>query len=160
TPHNCDDAIDCTTDSCIQAQGCMHAPDNTACDDQNPCTDDTCDPTCTAGSNDLECDHAHIGCRHTPNLLNSCSHNDACNGVETCDANGGCVPGVPVVCTASDQCHDVGVCDPASGQCSNPGKPDGSNCNDGNACTQTDTCQSGVCGGANPVVCTALDQCH
>lgn len=33
-------------------------------------------------------------------------------------------------------------------------------CSDGNACTQTDTCQAGVCVGSNPVVCTALDQCH
>src|SRR2546425_10521519 len=33
-------------------------------------------------------------------------------------------------------------------------------CNDGNACTQTDTCQSGLCTGSNPVVCTASDQCH
>src|SRR5207249_750326 len=36
----------------------------------------------------------------------------------------------------------------------------GSSCSDGNACTQTDTCEAGVCSGANPVVCTALDQCH
>ena len=33
-------------------------------------------------------------------------------------------------------------------------------CNDGNACTRTDTCQGGVCTGGNPVVCTAFDQCH
>jgi hypothetical protein len=38
--------------------------------------------------------------------------------------------------------------------------PDGTGCDDGNACTQTDSCQSGVCVGANPVVCSPLDQCH
>ena len=32
--------------------------------------------------------------------------------------------------------------------------------NDGNVCTQTDTCQGGICVGSNPVVCTASDQCH
>lgn len=37
---------------------------------------------------------------------------------------------------------------------------DGTACDDGNAWTQTDTCQSGVCVGSNPVTCTALDQCH
>jgi hypothetical protein len=37
---------------------------------------------------------------------------------------------------------------------------DGTSCNDGNACTQTDTCQVGVCNGANPVVCGASDACH
>jgi hypothetical protein len=44
--------------------------------------------------------------------------------------------------------------------CTNPAKADGTPCTDGNACTQTDTCQGGACSGANPVVCTALDQCH
>src|SRR4029078_8826850 len=27
-------------------------------------------------------------------------------------------------------------------------------------CTQSDSCQAGVCAGANPVVCAASDQCH
>jgi hypothetical protein len=40
------------------------------------------------------------------------------------------------------------------------GRPNGSACDDGNACTQTDTCQAGVCTGGNPVVCAAIDQCH
>ena len=44
--------------------------------------------------------------------------------------------------------------------CSNPTKADGTPCNDGNACTQTDTCQAGTCTGANPVTCAAPDQCH
>src|SRR5205823_6134892 len=39
-------------------------------------------------------------------------------------------------------------------------KPDGAACDDGNACTQTDSCQAGVCTGTNPVVCAAADQCH
>jgi len=37
---------------------------------------------------------------------------------------------------------------------------DGASCGDGNACTQTDTCQAGICSGGNPVVCIALDSCH
>ncbi|MBK9262306.1 MAG: hypothetical protein IPM54_21185 [Polyangiaceae bacterium] len=31
-------------------------------------------------------------------------------------------------CTATDACHDVGVCNPSTGQCSNPAKPDGTDC--------------------------------
>src|SRR5207249_101713 len=73
---------------------------------------------------------------------------------------GTCVGTNPVVCTALDQCHVAGTCDAASGVCSNPDKPNGSACTDGNACTQSDTCQAGTCVGTNPVVCTALDQCH
>src|SRR5205823_1332539 len=44
--------------------------------------------------------------------------------------------------------------------CSNPAKANGASCNDNNACTQTDSCQAGVCAGGNPVTCLALDQCH
>src|SRR2546428_816068 len=44
--------------------------------------------------------------------------------------------------------------------CSNPAKPDGTACNDGRACTQKDTCESGQCLGTNPVACTALNQSH
>jgi RHS repeat-associated protein len=41
------------------------------------------------------------------------------------------------------------------------GKANGTTCNDLNRCTQTDTCQSGVCVGSNPVTCTgAADQCR
>src|SRR2546425_4595373 len=71
-----------------------------------------------------------------------------------------CTGGNPVTCTAGDQCHDVGTCDPSTGQCSNPAKANGTACSDGNTCTQIDTCQAGVCTGSNPVVCTASDQCH
>jgi hypothetical protein len=67
-----------------------------------------------------------------------------------------CIP----ACTALDQCHMAGVCDPNTGACTNPIKPNNEPCNDGNACTRTDTCQEGVCAGSNPVVCQAKDQCH
>ena len=40
-----------------------------------------------------------------------------------------------------------------------PCTPEGGPCDDGDACTQTDTCQEGVCVGANPVVCVG-DACH
>ena len=64
-----------------------------------------------------------------------------------------------MTCTAQDQCHTAGTCDPATGICSNPNKADGTTCNDGNACTTADTCQAGTCTGT-PVTCTAQDQCH
>src|SRR2546426_12307179 len=88
-----------------------------------------------------------------------CSDGNACNGIEVC-VSGTCQPGTAVVCTALDQCHVAGTCDPATGICSTPPAADGTACDDGDACTQTDTCQAGACTGMNPVVCTALDQCH
>ena len=36
----------------------------------------------------------------------------------------------------------------------------GTPCDDGNACTQTDSCQDGACAGGDPVACTAVDKCH
>src|SRR5207249_1811157 len=87
------------------------------------------------------------------------SDGDACTQSDTCQS-GSCVGSNPVTCTASDQCHVAGTCNPATDTCSNPDAPNGTGCNDGNACTQTDTCQSGSCVGSNPVTCTALDQCH
>lgn len=54
---------------------------------------------------------------------------------------------------------DSGTCNPPI-PCSNPPLDNGSSCDDGNACTQTDTCQNGACSAGTPVTCTALDQCH
>src|SRR5258705_8159989 len=68
--------------------------------------------------------------------------------------------GTAVVCSPSDQCHAAGTCNPATGTCSDPAQLDGTPCDDGDACTQTDACEAGICVGANPVVCTAADQCH
>src|SRR5262249_26082789 len=87
-----------------------------------------------------------------------CDDGNLCTQTDTCQS-GTCM-GNPVVCTALDQCHNPGTCDTTSGMCSNPQKADLSACDDGNACTQTDSCMGGVCVGSNPVVCTALDQCH
>lgn len=44
--------------------------------------------------------------------------------------------------------------------CSDRVKSDGTTRTDGNACTQPDTCQAGVCTGSNNVTCTALDDCR
>src|SRR5262249_45833960 len=65
-----------------------------------------------------------------------------------------------VVCTAQDQCHVAGTCDPGTGQCTSPVAANGTTCNDNDACTQTDTCQNGACVGSNPGAWTASDQCH
>jgi hypothetical protein len=78
---------------------------------------------------------------------------------DTCQA-GVCVGANPVVCEASGQCRIPGECDPATGECSTPPKTEGVECDDGNACTRTDTCVAGECVGTDPVVCKASDQCH
>jgi hypothetical protein len=77
----------------------------------------------------------------------ACNDGNACTQTDTCQA--GTCSGTTVQCTALDQCHAAGTCDPATGRCSNPVSVDGTACNDGNACTQTDTCRAGVCMGVN-----------
>jgi hypothetical protein len=69
------------------------------------------------------------------------------------------VSGAPLECQAPDQCHNQGTCSPATGICTDPPKVNGAPCDDGNMCTQTDTCQAGICIGGNPVVCGVLSQC-
>src|SRR5207244_951986 len=106
------------------------------------------------------CDPASGVCSNPPAADGtSCNDGSVCTQTDTCQA-GVCTGASPVVCAPPDQCHEAGICDPATGTCSYAAKVDGSSCNDGDACTQTDTCQAGVCIGANPVACTALDQCH
>ena len=51
-----------------------------------------------------------------------------------------------VVCKASDECHAVGICDPDSGNCSNPAATDGTGCGEG----KVGDCQAGVCVGGKP----------
>jgi cysteine-rich repeat protein len=65
-----------------------------------------------------------------------------------------------VVCASPDQCHEAGTCDVRTGLCALPAKTDGTPCDDGDACTQTDACQAGACVGGNPISCVAADQCH
>lgn len=60
-------------------------------------------------------------------------------------------------CNDGNACTTNDTCN--SGACI--GTPaTGTSCSDGNACTQSDTCQNGTCVGSNPVICTPSDQCH
>jgi hypothetical protein len=159
----------CVNNTC----GSANKQDGAACDDGNACSKtDTCQAGACTGSNPVVCsasDQCHDtgtcdsktgACSNPPkNDGASCSDGNGCTKNDTCQA-GACTPGTGVTCSASDQCHVAGVCDPQSGVCSNPPKNDGAACNDGNACTKSDTCQAGACTGASPVVCSALDQCH
>jgi hypothetical protein len=173
---SCDDGNPCTTDGCDASGACTHAPAlvGTSCSDGNACNGaEACDgagacrpgtPVTCAASDQCHdagvCDPATGACSNPAKSNGTvCDDGNACTLDDTCQA-GACASGATLNCAASDQCHAAGVCDPASGLCSNPAKADGASCNDGNACTQSDSCQAGVCTGANPVVCPAADQCH
>ncbi len=71
-----------------------------------------------------------------------CQDGDACNpGL----CNTGVCKSKPVSCpTASAPCR-VNACHPATGKCSETDAADGAACDDGQACSQDDTCLAGVC---------------
>ena len=131
----CDDGDPCTTDVCNAFVGCINTQvsdccaADAMCDDHNPCTDDRCGEA--------------RRCVFTPNAA-PCDDGNRCTRTDVCRA-GTCVGGDPTLCPARDQCHDVGICDPATGDCLMPTKPDGSVCSDGDACTVDDACRAGAC---------------
>jgi RHS repeat-associated protein len=169
-----DDGIVCTRDQCNgTSTACQHPVGNSGtvcrapagpCDAPETCTgaSATCPGDGLLSSSTIcrqaasQCDAAETctgssaGCPADALKPNgtSCSDGNACTQADTCQA-GACAGGNPVVCTASDQCHVAGTCAPATGVCSNPTKPNGTSCNDGNACTQSETCQAGACQGSN-----------
>ena len=82
----------------------------------------------------------------------------AVGGKTKCDAAGNCVGCVDITdCGTPPNCQ-VNTC--TAGVCGTVAAAEASACNDGNGCTQADSCQAGACVGSNPVVCMALDQCH
>ncbi|MHB8872068.1 MAG: hypothetical protein ACYC8T_00130 [Myxococcaceae bacterium] len=88
-----------------------------------------------------------------------CNDGDGCTLSDHCQA-GACVSTSRLTCQTATACKEDGVCNPATGTCSAANKQNGTACDDGNACTQSDTCQSGSCGGRNPVQCIAKNSCH
>ncbi len=147
-PGGCDIAETCTGSSAACPADVVQ-PANTVCRAATGPCDVT--ETCTGAA---ACPPDGVQPAGTP-----CSDGNACTLNDTCQS-GVCVGGNPVSCPAPAACHLPGTCSPATGICSNPIAANGSFCNDGNACTQTDTCQSGTCTGSNPVVCPPPDQCH
>ena len=166
SPSVCDDGDACTSDACDAGTDlCVNT--SIACDDGNPCTTDSCEAatgqcltewiTCyddnvCDGYN--SCDPATGDCIGGPPLI--CSDLNACNGPETCDPASGCVAGTPLVCDPPAPCQLPGVCDPYTGQCSYDNQPEGTSCDDGNACTGgsgglPDSCDgAGTCIGGDP----------
>jgi hypothetical protein len=142
--HPCAAGLNCTGGRCAPCGGSGQA----CCTSGSACHTNF---TCGAGST---CQCGGIGqacCNGT-----ACTDDgNRCNGPEVCQ--GTCQHGTPVDCNASDTCHNVGVCNPATGGCTNPNNT-GRTCNDNNSCTQSDTCQNGVCRGT-AVTCASGQRC-
>ncbi|MFT7580850.1 MAG: hypothetical protein ACI9MR_002524, partial [Myxococcota bacterium] len=139
---DCDDGDACTQLDTCTAGGCGGA-DPVVCDDDNPCTDESCDSTdgsCMAFADDA----------------NDCSDGSACTVGDAC-ISGACESGEPIVCDDDNSCTDDS-CDSTDGTCVTVNN-DANTCDDGDACTQVDTCADGTCGGASPLVCDDENPC-
>jgi hypothetical protein len=115
----------------------------------DPCGEVTCGvcQTCSAGT-----------CVDKPNPT-PCNDSNACTLTDVCQ-NGACVGSNLKVCDPPDQCHENGVCNTGTGQCNYANKAGTPVCNDGDACTHGETCQSGICTPATTETCNSPDQCH
>ncbi len=165
SPLALDDGNPCTTDSCDPATGVHHAPTaaGSACDDGNACTSgDSCNAgACVAGTPKVcvtadachgagVCDPSNGLCS-TPSKVDGthCDDGNACTLNDVC-ASGACQGVNPVVCVAQDACHSAGVCDSATGACSNPKQSNGLACDDATVCNGRETCQNGSCVASAP----------
>ena len=164
-PASCADAvlngdetdIDCggpTCDGCLGDLKCLADEDclsetctEGVCEQVGCLVDADCDAldgACTSGS----CKKPGFTCVAVPiNAGQDCVGADLCFTGTTC-TDGVCGGGDPVDCAAMSDLCNVGTCDPGTGTCGKVNKPDGTKCEDGVACTKTEVCKLGVCGGS------------
>ncbi len=147
----CDDGNVCTdNDMCTPSGACEG--EAATCDDGLDCSVDSCDP-------DSGCVFDTSPCPCLDNL--TCDDGNACNGAELCVMNA-CVAGVPVDCPAPADVCKAAQCDAATGDCLEVVGP-AADCDDGSACTVSDTCVNGTCQGAtiscNDGLACSADSC-
>ena len=155
---DCDDKNPCTDDNPNPVTGlCTHTslPVDTSCN-SDKCKPGTCHmvadlPTCVTKvqCDDLnpctvdKCNTADGSCTHTPATDGAaCTSSDPCVGSGACKKKN-CLPTVPVVCSDGNPCTDD-ACTPMVG-CTTTANS--LTCNDGTACTVSDACAKGMCGG-------------
>lgn len=120
---------------------CNGEIDEALCYDGNPCTKDIC----SVGSGE---------CVYEP-IAGPCDDGSKCTSNDHCE-NGNCVGGIEKNCDDLNPCTDD-KCDPGSGECGhiNNTKP----CDDGNLCTEGDTCFNGSCKSGTPKSCNDNNSC-
>ena len=166
----CDDGDACTIDSCHPSSGCQTspAPDGSHCPDSNKCNgDETCqNGVCTDGPDPI-CDDDNVctsdscnpstGCIHSPAQEGvSCSDNNICNGLETCQG-GVCRSDGPLDCNDGDDCT-FESCHPVNG-CQYTAAPDGTACGDNKDCSGSEACINGMCLPGTGAVCDDGNSC-
>ncbi|HRI67309.1 MAG TPA: kelch repeat-containing protein [Polyangium sp.] len=135
----CSNVVECASGFCVDGVCCLVS----ACYPVNSCREAS---VCQAGtgtcSDVVKPDGSY------------CDDGNACTRYDICKA-GACLGTSPIECN----CHITDVCNPVTGTCSEPAKPDGSACDDGNICTQNSACKAGICVGTEPIECN-VDVCQ
>ncbi len=135
-----DDGNPCTTASCDGAGICSQQPSSGACSDGNNCTmGDACSGgKCVGGANQCNC-KVNADCKKWDD-------GNLCNGIYACVA-GQCQPDPTTVinCPAAADSCQLSACDPSQGLCETANQPDGTACDDNNACTSAGQCFAGSC---------------
>jgi hypothetical protein len=135
TSAQCQDSDLCDgVEACVN--GVCHPGTPVDCDDGVACTLDSCNP-------------ASGLCLH-PASDAACSDGIACDGIETCNAQTGCVAGVPVGCDDGVGCT-IDQCLEPSGACAHT--PSNALCSDGNTCNGFEQCSPSGCQPGAPIVC-------
>lgn len=163
TPVDCSGLdSDCGGGRCDDASGaCVVDPvqDGTQCNDDAPCTGhDVCDGGSCAGTAGLCTACAGL------NANDPCDDGNPCTSDEVCVFDSGvlfCEGPVTVDCSGLDNACAVGVCQPATGTCLAVAQGTGMACDDGDACTLSDTCAAGSCKGESVDTCgMVVDACE
>lgn len=141
---SCTDSNACNGLEACDSGGVCKAANVPAIDDGNPCTVDSCDSA--------------TGVRHVVALGAPCPDGNACNGSETCGADGTCHAGLPPVLADQDPCT-VDTCDPVLG-ITHVASAAGTSCSDGNICNGAETCSAtGQCESDAPPQLSDGDPC-
>ncbi|MGD2110168.1 MAG: trypsin-like peptidase domain-containing protein, partial [Phycisphaerae bacterium] len=150
TAVDCDDGVDCTSDSCNEAgDSCNHTPDDGYCSDGLYCNGaEVCNATldCQPGTA-VDCEDG-VGCT-----------DDSCNeGTDSCDnvANDAYCPDDGLYCNGTEYCHATADCSSTGDPCAPLGCNETTDmcesvectvpadCDDGSDCT-VDDCIDNVC---------------
>jgi hypothetical protein len=151
----CDLAETCTGSSASCPADAKKASGTACTDDGNVCTKDQCDGT------NVTCQHpagnAETICRGS---AGPCDVAEACTGSSAACPPDAFQPTSTICRIPQSQCDLAEFCTGSAASCPPDLKsPDGTACDDGNACTLTDTCLAGACSGSNPPNCDDDNSC-
>ncbi len=172
----CVDLVACTVDTCDEnADACVHAPDDSVCDNDVVCDGaEVCDTVMGCGAGDpVNCGDDGIvctvdACNELTGMCETTLDNGSCGAGQFCSMLG-CIDGVP--CIDASTCQDGNACNGAElcvagpgGSVCSPGTP--IDCDDGLSCT-VDSCEEpgtcahapidGLCNDGNP--CDGVESC-